>query len=61
MKPDDACEELINVARERWKNISGSNYNMCFDPNNEVTSGNRKKSKEIDDITCIVIFLDMKE
>ena len=61
MKPDDACEELINVARERWKNISGSNYNMCFDPNTEVTSGNRKKSKEIDDITCIVIFLDVKE
>ncbi len=61
MKPDDACEELINVAKERWKNISGSNYNMCFDPNTEVTSGNRKKSKEIDDITCIVIFLDVKE
>ena len=61
MKPDDAIEELINVARDRWKNISGINYNMSFDPNTEMGGGNRKKSKDIDDITCMVIFLDVKE
>ena len=61
MKPDDAVEELVNVAKERWKKVSGGNYNISFEPNAEVTSGNRKKTKDIDDITCMVIFLDVKE
>ena len=61
LKAEDAAEKLIEVAKEKWKNGNVTNNYFGFDYFNENTNSGRKKNKEIDDVTCIVIFLDVKE
>ena len=49
------------LLKDKWKNGNVTNNYFGFDYFNENTNSGRKKNKEIDDVTCIVIFLDVKE